>query len=60
VGTYRLYCLDGVGKVASAEWIEAADDEGAIEMAENLRRERSCELWQGGRLVIRMDGGSAD
>ena len=60
MGTYRLYCLDGVGKVASAEWIEAAEDEGAIEMAENLRGDRSCELWQGGRLVMRMDGRSAD
>jgi len=49
-----------VGKVASAEWIEAGDDEGAIAMAENLRGDRSCELWQGGRLVIRMDGRSTD
>jgi hypothetical protein len=55
VHTYRLYCLDGVGKVASAEWIEAADDETAIMIANRLRDGRPCELWQGSRAVARME-----
>lgn len=48
---YRLYYLDGTGKVSSAEWIEAADDEDAIEKARALCESRRCELWQGQRLV---------
>jgi hypothetical protein len=55
VQTYRLYCLDGMGKVASAEWIEAEDDETAIEAAREMRGGRACELWQNSRLVIRLD-----
>ena len=54
--TYRLYCLDGVGKVASAEWIEADDDDAAIATAEAIGKGRSCELWQGERLVARIQG----
>lgn len=54
VETYRLYCLDGVGKVASAEWIEALDDQAATEIANRLRRGRACELWQSSRLVARL------
>lgn len=54
MGTYRLYCLDGVDKVASAEWVEAADDDAAIEASEGLRNGRKCELWQGSRLVARL------
>lgn len=52
---YRLYCLDGVNKVASADWIEADDDEAAIEVAKNMMDGYECELWQGRRLVVRLD-----
>ena len=55
VGTYRLYCLDGVDKVSSAEWIEAEDDSAALDAAEGLRDGRKCELWQGSRLVARLE-----
>jgi hypothetical protein len=55
VETYRLYCLDGVGKVASAEWIQAVDDEAAIDIADRLRGGRVCELWQNHRFVTRLD-----
>lgn len=54
MGTYRLYCLDGVDKVASADWIEADDDAGAIAAARDLHDGRMCELWQGLRLVARL------
>ena len=54
MATYRLYCLDGVGKVASAEWIEADNDEAALKEAEVVRGGRSCEVWQGNRLVGRL------
>ena len=52
---YRLYCLDGANKVASAEWVEADDDEAAIEVAKQMHEGQHCELWQGRRLVARLD-----
>ena len=52
MGTYRLYCLDGVGKVVSAEWIDADDDTAAIEAANDGH---PCELWERSRLVIRLE-----
>ena len=56
VAGYRLYGLDGVKKVASAEWIEAEDDETAIEAARNRMNGRDWELWQGTRLVACLPG----
>lgn len=51
---YRLYGLDGVDKVTSGQWIEADDDETAIEVAKEMMDGHDCELWQGGRLVARI------
>ena len=36
MASYRLYCLDGVGKVVSAEWIDADNDTAAIEAANDI------------------------
>lgn len=55
MASYRLYGLDGVRKVASAEWIEADGDDAAIEVAKDMMDGRDCELWQGPRLVARID-----
>jgi hypothetical protein len=55
VAGYRLYGLDGVDKVASGEWIEADDDETAIEVAKEKMNGSPCELWQGRRLVARIE-----
>jgi hypothetical protein len=52
---YRLYCLDGINKVASAEWIEVDDDEAAIEAAREKFQGSECEVWQGARLVARVN-----
>lgn len=49
--TYRLYRLDGAGRISAAEWIEAADDEDACAKARQF-----CgrfELWERNRLVER-------
>jgi len=54
VAGYRLYGLDGVNKVASAEWFEADDDPTAIEVAKAMMDGHDCELWQGARLVARL------
>jgi hypothetical protein len=55
VAGYRLYGLDGVNKVASAEWIEADADETAIKVAKDMMDGHDCELWQGPRLVARLE-----
>jgi len=52
---YRLYGLDGVDKVASGEWIEADDDETAIEVAKERFDGTPHEIWQGRRLVARTE-----
>ena len=60
MASYRLYRLDGVRRVASGEWIEADDDRAAIEAAtEKLDGER-CEVWQGQRLVARLERSRSD
>ena len=49
---YRLYCLDGFGRIDFAEVIHASTDEEAIAQARVLKRStRRCEVWQGHRLV---------
>jgi len=54
VADYRLYGLDGVDKVASAVWLEADDDQAAIEVARDRMNGHGGELWQGKRLVARI------
>jgi hypothetical protein len=54
VADYRLYGLDRVNNVASGEWIEADDDETAIEVAKEMMDGHDCELWKGKRLVARI------
>ena len=51
---YRLYCLDRAGGIESADWIEAEDDEAAVELARARGLEASCELWLRNRLVARI------
>jgi len=55
VANYRIYCLDGANKVASAGWIEAADDGAAIELVKERHDGFKCEIWDGRRLVERLD-----
>ena len=55
MANYRIYCLDGANQVASAEWIEADDDQAAIETAKDTHGGKECELWQGRRLIARLD-----
>jgi hypothetical protein len=52
---YRVYCLDGAGKVWAAEWIEADDDAAATDSARQFKTAVCCEVWQGQRLVGRVD-----
>jgi hypothetical protein len=51
VSAYRLYRLNGIGRIDSAEWIEALADEEAIRKARERLPSGGFELWQGRRLV---------
>lgn len=48
---YRLYCLDGVGKITHAEWLEAKSDDEAIILARARKLPVRCELWHGNRRI---------
>ena len=50
---YRLYRLDGAGRILSADWIEAAAEEPAIREAHIRCPEGGFELWHGQQLVHR-------
>ena len=52
--SYRVYCYDAAQKMLSADWIEAADDEGAVIAARNAGFGTKCEIWEGKRLVAQL------
>ena len=52
---YRLYRLDGAGRFSAAEWIKAEGDSAALASAKAIDRSGVCELWQGNRLIARID-----
>jgi hypothetical protein len=57
MASYRLYCLDGAGRISLADWIEADSDDHAIAQARVIKRgAQKCEVWQLNRLVARIDG----
>ena len=51
---YRLYCLDGDGRIASAAELIVADSDAEALKAARERATVPCELWQGRRLVGRI------
>ena len=49
---YRLYRLDGAGRIRFADWIEAASDELAVAHARQAEHgAQTVEIWQQNRLV---------
>jgi len=56
LSAYRIYELDGDGRFSTADWIEAGDDEAALIAARDRFPSGPFELWQGRRLVARIDG----
>ncbi len=59
MSAYRLYHIDGGGRFSAAEWIEADSDEAALDAARGLGKSIAGELWQGQRLIGRIDSGPA-
>lgn len=48
---YRMYCLDGPGKIGSGEWFEARNDDEALAIVRAKGLSVACEVWRLGRLV---------
>jgi hypothetical protein len=52
---YRIYYLNGDNRISMADWIEAKDDDHAIQQAREFSRKFSrSELWQKERLVAKL------
>ena len=52
---YRLYRLDGAGKIVGAEWFSAEDDDEAAVQARDGEVRSTMEIWDRNRFVIRID-----
>jgi hypothetical protein len=48
---YRLYRIDGAGKITSADWVEADGDDDALAHARDRTEGGRFELWERERLV---------
>jgi hypothetical protein len=57
---YRIYCLDGEGKISKADEIELADDAEAMAYARALDHDAPCEVWNGNRLVGKVGSSHSD
>ena len=55
LNNYRLYRLDGAGKIVGAEWLTAADDDDAARQAREDQGQSTLEVWDRNRLVIRIE-----
>ena len=55
MAAYRIYYLNGDNRISMADWIEAKDDDHAIQQAREfgLKFSRS-EVWQKERLVAKL------
>jgi hypothetical protein len=53
--TYRVYCYDAQQKTVSSDLIEAANDQDAIARAEAAGFGSKCEIWEGKRLVAKLE-----
>jgi hypothetical protein len=49
--TYRLYTMDGFGRFARVQLLEARDDDDAIHLAFAKKLAVSSEIWDRDRLV---------
>lgn len=52
---YRLYCLDGSGRIARAEWLDAKSDDEAIVLVRAMKMPTGCEIWERDRLVAKVE-----
>ena len=51
MGIYRVYRLDGTGRIRAVEMLDALDDYFALEGASAIAEAGGCEVWQLARKV---------
>jgi hypothetical protein len=57
MATYRLYCLDAVGRIAHTRALEASSDQEAVELArQHMAAAARCEVWLSHRMIAKIDG----
>ena len=52
---YRYYCLDAAGRLHDAVWFHAESDADAVAQIEAKHPDSKCEIWQGTRLVAKLE-----
>jgi hypothetical protein len=58
---YRLYSLDGEGRINLADWIKADNDEQAIARARQLKLgARKCEIWKRNKLIATIEASGGE
>lgn len=55
MGEYRLYLFNESGHIGRSKEMACDDDQQAIERATELRHAHLVEVWQGARLVKRIE-----
>ena len=58
MANFRLYRLDGAGKIATAEWLEADDGDHALQLAREMNADTTVEVWNRNKLIGRVAPGS--
>ena len=53
IENYRYYDLDGAGLFGGGEWLEANNDEEAVEQIVSRHGVAPWEIWHGERIVAR-------
>lgn len=51
---YRLYIMDGLGKIGSVRVLEAENDEAAVRLAFRMKLSVDCEVWDRDRAVAQI------
>jgi hypothetical protein len=59
MGQYRVYRLDGTGRIRAVELLDALDDNFALEGARAIADAGGCEVWDLDRLVGFVSTGAA-
>ena len=55
--SYRVYCLSADGHVRKGDYLQAADDYEAIDLARRHDENADCELWLGSRKIALLPAG---
>ena len=54
VHDYRVYCVDKIGKITTASWIEADSVEHAVEIVRDTHKGVDCEIWEGTQCLAKV------